>query len=275
MQAGDSIDQVLAAYPRYIKTLKPLLQAAQEALEYSHTIQIPDDAQAESRRVFIETAQEIIPQPKRFSFKQLTRRMVLPIGLLVLAILALWPVLTVARTALPGDLLYSLKRLNESVLFALESSNTERLYLEIKYDQERLVEVEKLIQLGQTGPVEFSGGLVENNTTVWQVSSIQVLIQSDTRLIGTIETGFYVRVQGYLKPDGSVYAYQIQPVEYLFQGQIQSIAQDKWVVDGIEIQINPETSILGDPEIGKQAQMGLQLTLEGKLTARLIEVFSR
>jgi len=106
----------------------------------------------------------------------------------------------------------------------------------------------------------------------WRVGNVLVVIPADTRVVGDIKPGYYVNVIGETRPEGSVYARQVQMREYQLSGELQDLGESEWIVDGVAVIINAETSVRGTPRIGSKVNILALRSLESDLYARLVEL---
>ena len=192
---------------------------------------------------------------------------------IILLVLASVIVALVASTwALPGEVLYPLKRLIEDTRLELTKVPSQRLELEETFDQVRLEEVESIMGQSRSELVEFSAGLSEVGPNgEWLVGDINVLIQPDTEVIGQVNLGTYVTVYGMLETDGSVTAGRIKPREYIFTDKLHSVVANQWLVDGVTVLLAPDTVIHGTPAIGSEITVKVIRLLDDQLVARLID----
>jgi hypothetical protein len=275
LQAGESLGQVLAAYPHRDAEFRPMLEAAQAARFYAHYIRVPMDAQDTSRSLFLEAAGEMIPR-QAGSRRRLNLRLVwIGLGLLLAITVAVWLLVGLSSAALPGDWLYPIKLLEEQVRLRFTRDPGERISLEFTMDQERAQEVEALLRRGRSQEVVFSGGLQQMEPGIWQVGGFRVLIPPQTRVIGDIQPGYDVIVHGLTRPEGDVIASQVQMRELNIEGHLEELSDDQWVVGGVSVKVTPDSTIQGSPEVGSRINVIARRALQGSLHARLIEVLAQ
>jgi len=134
-----------------------------------------------------------------------------------------------------------------------------------------------VIRGAQETPVsrEFSGAIESIGADRWVIGGQQVLIASDTQIEGTPVIGATAHVQADQYTDGRLVARHIT-VESLevvqFEGIIQEIHSDRWVVAGQQVLIGSETSIEGDPVVGALAEVEAVVRADGSKLARRIRV---
>lgn len=130
----------------------------------------------------------------------------------LVVILMIGSVLTVNASArsLPGDPLYGVKRTWEEVRLTLTLNDPARQQLQDQFQQLRLEEVRKMIQLGKAGLVDFEGQLESISAGEWVVSGMRVRMLPDTIVEGDPMVGQTVRVRARLQSDGVLTALQVQ-----------------------------------------------------------------
>ncbi len=95
---------------------------------------------------------------------------------LLLCLSVAWGTVSRASEALPGDLLYPVKRGAEQVRLALLLDPAVREEYQQHLAETRRAEVEEVIQQGRAVRVEFQGRLVEADAELWQVDGLQVQV---------------------------------------------------------------------------------------------------
>ena len=179
--------------------------------------------------------------------------------------------LNAAANALPGDKLYPIKLADEQIRQAMAYDPRQRLELERSMDQARLDEIHSLAALGRSQAVAFTGGLSQIQPGAWQVGGIPVQVTDDARIVGQVQEGISVQVEGILLADGHVKAEVVRPREFLIAGPLQMSTPNLWQVSGVLFQVNGETILHTLPSEGKTVRVVLFLTLDGKWLARLVD----
>jgi hypothetical protein len=130
-----------------------------------------------------------------------------------------------------------------------------------------------------TGPtIQLSGMLRKKTSTWWIVEQTLIEITPDTIISGQPEIGALVRVVATQQADilravaAEVLASDPKTPLVEFEGTIMSLADDRWQVDDREILIDAFTDIVGEPGIGKIAEVQASQLLDGRLLARAIRV---
>lgn len=101
-----------------------------------------------------------------------------------------------AAEALPGDLLYPVKRVVEEVRLSLTFDPAARENYEQLLAMTRLEEAQKVLEQGREADIEFQGTLEAVEEGEWSVSGIKVQIAPDAWEAAPPEPGTVVRVEG-------------------------------------------------------------------------------
>ncbi len=272
LQTGASLDQVLKQYPQWAGELRPLLSAAQAAAGLGESISIPANAQERSRARFMAQARQYNRSPLGWFTFNFSPLKLAALTLILVIFFGGVSSVVVSAQALPGDTLYAVKLITEQTRLFFTKDPTDRLKLEQSFDQERREELQTLIQRSRSTPVNFTGGLRAMNPGEWMVDNVRVDITSETQVIGNIQVGFYVEVQGVLQPDGKVTASLVRDREYTVYGTVQEMSAERWIVAGIIIQVTPQTVINGTVLPGSPVEVNAALNLEGVLQAHTVTV---
>ena len=96
-------------------------------------------------------------------------------------------------------------------------------------------------------------------------------ITPDTQIIGQVKPGIYIDVTGVLLPDGSISAEQIKPSEYVITGTLERYSDEAILIEGIPIQVTPNTIINGTLVLGADVTTRAIRLTDGSLTARVID----
>lgn len=152
--------------------------------------------------------------------------------------------------------------------------------LALRQEDESLLAVE--IQIARPPPTpeqpfEFQGLIESWSATQWVVGGHALIVNGDTTIQGSPQTGLLAEVKALRQSDGSLLAKNIVVrfgEEVQFEGVIQMISAGQWVVEGVTVRIDAQTQIGGTPAVGAIAEVqGLQLP-DGAVLGRRIEVQS-
>jgi hypothetical protein len=153
----------------------------------------------------------------------------------------------------------------------------------IKQSDGQLVAREILIIRGPEQPPqprEFHGVIESMAEGEWVIAGQHVLIVSETVIEGSPEIGAKAHVEAELHADGRLIAKRITvetPTEQVmqFEGLIQSIGDDQWVIAGQTVQVNSETQIEGEAKVGEIAEVEVVIYSDGSQWARRITIVSQ
>lgn len=115
--------------------------------------------------------------------------------------------LTVSATALPGDLLYSLKRAQEALRLHLTVGEDAESALREALQAQRRQEAGRLIQAGRAAQVEFEGQVERRDDGVWLISGLPVRLRDVDG--ASLAAGDWVAVHG-RTVGGVVEAHQVR-----------------------------------------------------------------
>jgi hypothetical protein len=267
IQSGASLEDVLASHPQEADQLRPLLIAARLAQEAGKDILPSTAAQSRSLGRFLSAAQQARQNASRkpggflspFAFR---------LAILVFVLLiATASAVAVSAQALPGQPLYTVKLATENTRLMLATNPRQRLELEQSFDSERAGEVEELIHLSRSIPVNFTGSVTKMGTQAWVISGITVLLSAGASITPGIEEGYQVIVSGLIQQDGNVSASQIRPKSFQFSGALNEMSASQLLVDGIRVRIGLQTLIDGDPVVGSRIWVSGFLLADGSIQA--------
>ncbi len=266
LQAGSNPEEILARYPKYARQLRPLLETAAWTKKVGASVIIPDDAQANSRKAF--TSRQSTRQT-RAAFRRFNPRLAFSIAAIILIlVLGFFGTRIASAQALPGDTLYPVKIAWEQVQISLTSGTAERLHLEQTFDMQRVAEVNKLINLGRTSSVTFTGVLAGSNNA-WNVAGIDLNV--DDQQAGTLPDLENTVVQVSGETEGkSVKVNDIEPHLVTLNGQIQRINPENMQVDGINVTLDKNTEVDGELSVNQQVQITARQQVDGELVAIMV-----
>lgn len=203
MEQGQPIEEILERYPQYAGDLRPILETT---TGLGQLVTAPSaKAQQTSRDSFLAEAQHLrqssqsqkaMPPWRRFFYSFAS----LAILVVLLGIIVVPP----AADAIPGDILYPVKRSAESAqLFLAPASEKEALRAD--FEQERNYEVYEMLEVGRDGRAGYVGVIKAIDDDAWEIGRITALINDETVIIGDPEVG--ARVEAHcLVEDGQVIA---------------------------------------------------------------------
>ena len=211
LENGADLETVLARYPKMAAELRPMLQAALTA----KLVTIPRPAEnilARNQAKFLQQYDRILdPKPVARNWFLSSRRMVAAFVLLVLFFFSGTNMVRASFKSLPGDSLYPVKRSWEKITLFFTADERSREKLEIKYEGERLKELDQLFGSGRTARVDFVGIVNFRKGEEWRVANISVIVSAQTDLPSeTILNGNLVRVIGTTSGSSVVVAERIE-----------------------------------------------------------------
>lgn len=190
--------------------------------------------------------------------------------LLVAIVMSGYGFYNVAAHTLPGDQLYPVKRTLESIHLQVASAQA-RPELEETYNHRRLSEVQALVRNKRAGQsVSFWGVLEEKNDARWVVDSVPVHLASDVRIIGQIEVGVTIEVEGETTPEGWVLAHELHLNRRDWVGDVENITSTQWTVSGLTFQVSDATKIEGAPQVGNPVLVTILAEEDGSMLAMRI-----
>jgi hypothetical protein len=252
LEAGSTLDQVLADYPYLADQLRELLSTAQVAQLSGKTARIPASAQIDSRRRMLAQAQALKNRDKNNLFLPLFRFLSHNTGTILVGLTA-FALLFIAlgsTRALPGDSLYPVKIGAEqagSSLYSGASSQTQR---EENFDSRRIAEINQMIIEKRTGSVQFGGFLDYSKVAGWQVAGISLGIPPSVEKQSQSLLGAYVDITGSLDTKGVVMVQMLNPRLDTIRGTLTSIQGAVWQIGASSVLVGESTSISGAPHIG-------------------------
>jgi len=190
----------LRLFPEHAEALAPLLSAAEATragLLADQPIPAPNLTRGKQR--FLEAAREQAPRPKLFMSLRLAA---LAFSLLVVMLVG---VRAASARALPGDVLYPVKRGLERVQLALAFDPAARERMLVEQAERRRAETQSVLGLRRTTRVEFEGVVESMQEDVLVVSGFSVM----TDQAAEFHVADQVRVGGVTTSAGAIIAEQI------------------------------------------------------------------
>lgn len=296
VESGVDLEEALRLFPEYAEELRAPLEAAQAARWLAASVQVPQAAQQDSRERFVlavgttrmalrsggrrQKTALASPAGKHISTRSKRRGLLGFLVALSVLILVLAAVGILASEALPGEPLYPLKQAGESAQLWLVQDPHRRLELERTFDRRRNQEVQTLIEHIQAGeglaplPVQWVGSLEETLPRIWKVQGLSVSVLPGTQLIGQVDPGYVVVVDGQLQADGTLSADRIAVRKFQVNGRLDRSGPGEWKAQGIPFLVAENTVIDGEASPGSPVVLILVETGTGEFEARLIQVLA-
>ena len=221
LQAGVSIDEILAETPEYAADLRPMLYAASLLADPNPQL-VPEERKAALKAEYMAQVAELGPvHPSvggRFhaAWRIIKRRLTPKTVLTDLATITITVVLTLvmatlvlsfaARDTVPGDWLYGVKHISEQMELMLTFDAAEKQALYEELNQSRLSEIEQLIELQRAAVVRFDGTLETKGDNLWVIEGLPVFLPNDALVEGNPAEGDLVSVVGFLRTNSVLIA---------------------------------------------------------------------
>lgn len=272
IETGASLDQVLKEYPDLREELQPLLEAAILARR-GNIGSIPNDVMNRSRTQALTHAAALRSNNNKTAgvFGVLPR---LAVALLVVVIVFLTgsSLIVASAKSLPGDQLYPVKRAVENVRLGITVDVTAHQEIEANFQERRLSEVQQLISLQRKEAISFDAKVLQIGDSRWLIGNIIVILTPKTLIIGEITPGMIVEVEGITQPEGWVLAEEIHLRDFKVTGEVEAITPHVWIISGEEIQINEDSQIGPDIQVGQWVVAQIRSTDDGEFYARSIMI---
>lgn len=158
----------------------------------------------------------------------------------------------------------------------------DRVYILAQLRQNRYVAL--VIYVIQEAPeeeyVRFRGYAENVSNTEFTVGDMTYAITDLTVIRGNLVEGAPVRGLGVILPNGNVVALFVQAFDFELQvrtvaGRIEGLSNLRIVIDGHHIELTEETTIIGEPEVGKYAFARVLVFPNGDLVGLTIKVVER
>jgi hypothetical protein len=268
LSSGQDIYSVISSYPNLEEEIETVIFAQSLSANM-----VPSDVLQRSRTKLLMHTMELRREaPPRVGFFQRIPRIVYVILLALFFLLSWNGLITVSAKALPGDHLYPAKITLEKLHLGLALSPQTHQKVEQEYQSRRVIEVKRLLELGRMEFVEFFGILEGQWNDHWIVDGIEVRLLPETIILGDIQNGMMVEVEGSTQPEGWVQASEIHLQNFSFSGTVDLISESIWMISGREVQITSSTLIDSDLQVGDYVMIEVSSDDFGNLTAKSISL---
>lgn len=210
LEQGHAIETILERHSSEADVLRPILETAAQL--GADRPQPASEAREASRSRFLAEAQRMRSAGERRAQMPRWRRMAYAVASFAIFLFLMGIVVTpLATDAIPGDILYPVKRGVEQGQLWLAAPD-ERDALRADFERERNREVYRMLDVGRDGRAGYVGVLSAMNGNVWEIGRITAQITGDTEITGTPEVG--ARVEAHcLVQDGTVYVESLTVLE--------------------------------------------------------------
>lgn len=187
--AGESVEKILADYPRYAAEIGPLLRTA---VDTHHAAMIKPRPEFRDRAA-LEFQRAIQNMPVKAKAAQPARRwrlsLVAPLAALLVVLLAGTGTVTAASFSLPGDALYRVKLATESVQVALTPSDLGKAELYAKFNDRRVDELVRVADKGMVAEIDVLNSRIAGNLdTINQLTGNENMLASGAPEMKTFGT---------------------------------------------------------------------------------------
>ncbi|HZD10337.1 MAG TPA: DUF5667 domain-containing protein [Candidatus Binatia bacterium] len=210
LELGLGVEDILEHYPGQEAELRAILETA---AGLSDLPPLPSaGAQETSRRRLLAEAKRLREASRPEQNLSPWRRFYYSIAsvavfLFLLGVIVIPP----SRDAIPGDILYPVKRSEESLQLYLATAEEKEMLRE-EYEEERNHEVYEMIEIGRDGRAGYVGILEGMAPDRWEIGHITALIDDATVINGDPEVGARIQAHCYIK-DGRVIAESLTVLE--------------------------------------------------------------
>lgn len=268
LQTGVDLEACLELYPGLASDLRPALEAAIAARSMAPG-DSPAAAQQRSRARVLGMASAMRRRRRLLPLHGFPRLAFAGLAAVLAAFLGMGGLVAASAQSLPGDALYPIKRASESVSLELSGRGATRQSLQADYSQRRSNEVRSLLDMSRSAPVSFQGVVRQQTADSWLVGNIPVSVPKDAQIIGSIEDGVTVEVEGETH-GGDVQARQVRLKAYELDGPVQAITGTHWTVAGTELIADADTIISPGIAVGDTVIVLLEIDDQGHTHARAI-----
>ncbi len=267
LDTGVDIEGCLSLYSDLAAELRPALEAAIAAQGIAAQ-DVPSEAMNRSRTRMLARANELrLERRGRRRFLGMPRLAFAALAIAVAVLFSGGGLIAGSAQALPGDSLYPAKRAAEVIGKSLAIGAEAKRSLEVTYRQRRIDEVKELLNLGRVERVSFEGIVSSQSPQYLVVEGIQVAVTSQTEILGEIEVGLHIEVEGETQPEGLVIGHKLLNKQLDLIGQVNVIASDAWIISGVEIYILEDTVIDPGIRVGDRVIALIEASGDGMLFA--------
>lgn len=270
LQAGESLEAVLARNPEWAADMRPILESVMAVWQTRGSDTVPVAAMVRSReRLLVEAQRRRALEPRRSplfawlsNFRAVTVSAVILVVVLTLGITGLS-----SLNALPGDPFYPMKLAAETFTLSLPVKASVRLAWQDSYDLRRRQEVEGLIGRHSEVEVHFTGHLTKSEDGRWMVDEIPLVVTDDRIALLEKYNGRFVYVVADLLPDGQAYLEGIDTRLYEITGEVRAFDGTSLRVDDVTLLVTNDTLIDMPPTVGDAVTVTSMRTGDGGLLA--------
>jgi hypothetical protein len=275
LNGGETLDAVLDEHAELAVELRPLLGMA--AALRAAPVPRPRAAAvaAGKQKVLAAFAAQVTPVDARNRRQRLRARLApasvgnaprwrYAFGTVLALILATSGAVAASSSSLPGDALYPVKQSVENLRLALAAGAESREALEQHFDEQRLLEVQSLVQMRRQTTATFTDALQARGANGWwTIGPFAVRVTTDTAITGQPAVGSRVRALVRVEDDGTLTALQISEApthlrepehdaeELEFVSPLPAVSDDH--EQGRDAEAHTPTPVTHDGEAGEDA----------------------
>lgn len=265
LETGVDIESCLALYADMAEELRPVLETAVEARGLAEQ-DVPLDAMNRSRTRMLARAEQLRSEKEgRQMWWRLPRLAFTSLAVVAALMLGGSGLFAASAQALPGDALYSLKRTGEEIRKGLAAGAETKRMLEETYKQRRIEEVNDLFELGRVEQVSFEGAIDSRSAKYWLVAGIPVMVTSQTEMLGDLEIGEYIKVEGETQTDGIVMGGSLLHKRFELVGWVEAIGPEVWRISGVDLHLLDDVAIHTGLRVGDHVIALVELDEGGML----------
>lgn len=229
--AGVPLEEVLAQAGPDAGWLRPMLTLAGEVEALGEAIALPPPDVSLQRLLAhgnaLRRAERLAPRPvePRANFFHALRQRLFRGGLSVATVAALVTVICLlggtvsgglvlaAENSLPGQALYPVKRLGETIRLRLADDEQDRQRLEDTFSTLRRQEVEQLLNRNWSAKVVLTGQVQSFSASKLVVDQLEVWLTPETNVLGEVGVGAKVQIEGETDSAGQLTAGTVTVIE--------------------------------------------------------------
>jgi hypothetical protein len=271
LETGVPLDAAVRLYPELAGELRAALEAWQAASSLATDLpEVPAARIQRSRTRLLGRAAQLrgTTRPRDFALRGFSRLALAALSVVLVVLLGWGGLATASAQALPGDTLYRVKRVDETLRLGL-ASTSKRTNLETRFAERRSEEVLALLALGRVHEIEFTGVVRSQTGESWDVGGVRVVVGPEAEVDNGLAPGVTVVVEGTTDESGTVLAREIHLAAYMWEGTVEAIGLPAWTVSGRELTVDHATSIAPGIRLGDRVLVLIDI-LAGRAHARSI-----
>ncbi|MDF1499066.1 MAG: DUF5666 domain-containing protein [Anaerolineales bacterium] len=268
LEAGKSLSEIMAAHPEAHQELEPLLRVAMQLSSRQSSDPRPQAVQRSRVRMLARAAELREPEKAGGFLTWLPRSAFALMAAAFVLIISGYGLFSASAQALPGDLLYPIKRSAESLRLEITANKQAREVLEEQFAELRTGEVFRLLEEGREEFVSFEGAVQQMEGSDWIVEGILVLLDDETRIIGDIRLSDVIEVEGETRAEGHVFAFELHKRLFTLLGTVDRMDSARWQINGQWMALTRESDIEDGIKVGDAVIAVIAVADDGSLTLK-------